>query len=246
MKQTLLAALAVAGLAAASPALAQQDQPRFTGDQIGQIQRKLNQLGFSSGHVDDIWGPETSGAVRNFQHKNGLAASGRLDEGTLRALGLTDITMPAAVAAGTVSGASAPAASTAPAAAASAAAAMPGGTSAPAASPASTAPAANRPAPAAPAAGATPPTAAPGSRDAAAAGGNNNQAVATTGANAPQPAAGANSFTQDEAQGRLTREGYANVSDLAKDDKGVWRGTAARDGKPVRVWLDYKGNIGQE
>ena len=80
----------------------------------------------------------------------------------------------------------------------------------------------------------------------AAAGGDNNQAVATTSANARQPAKGANSFTAGEAQGRIESEGYTTVSNLKKDNDGIWRGTASKNGASVSVWLDYKGNIGQQ
>lgn len=54
---------------------------------------------------------------------------------------------------------------------------------------------------------------------------------------------GANSFTEDQARSRLTDAGYTNVSGLAKDAKGVWRGTATHAGKSVKVGLDYKGNV---
>jgi len=81
---------------------------------------------------------------------------------------------------------------------------------------------------------------------AAAASGDRNQAVATTGANAAQPARGSNSFTEGEARGRLERSGFQGVGSLAKDDGGVWRGTATKDGRTVQVWLDYKGNAGQQ
>ena len=37
--------------------------------------------------------------------------------------------------------------------------------------------------------------------------------------------------------------GFANVSDLKKDDNGVWRGHAMKDGKSVEVSLDYQGNV---
>lgn len=77
-----------------------------------------------------------------------------------------------------------------------------------------------------------------------AAAGNHNQAVATNSANAAQPAAGSNSFTMGEAKARLERQGFANVSDLNKDDNGVWHGKAQKDGSSGNVWLDYKGNIG--
>ena len=80
----------------------------------------------------------------------------------------------------------------------------------------------------------------------AAAAGDRNQAVATTSANAPQPARGANSFTEGEARRRIESEGYSSVGALTKDDGGVWRGTATRNGQAARVWLDYKGSIGQD
>jgi protein CpxP len=80
--------------------------------------------------------------------------------------------------------------------------------------------------------------------DKAAASGNTNQAVATTNANASEPARGANSFTMGEAKSRLEKNGFADVSDLKKDDNGVWRGTGKKDGSAASVWLDYKGNTG--
>jgi putative membrane protein len=33
------------------------------------------------------------------------------------------------------------------------------------------------------------------------------------------------------------------VSALAKDDGGIWRGKAMKDGKAVDVSLDYEGNV---
>lgn len=78
----------------------------------------------------------------------------------------------------------------------------------------------------------------------AAASGNDNQAVATTAANAPAPAHGHNSFTQREAQRRITAHGFTLVHGLSKDENGVWRGTAQKDGASTAVWLDYKGNVG--
>ena len=75
---------------------------------------------------------------------------------------------------------------------------------------------------------------------------NNNQAVATTAVNAPQPAIGANSFTAAEARGRIERSGYTEVADLKKDGKGVWRGHGVKGSTNVSVWLDYKGNVGQQ
>lgn len=81
---------------------------------------------------------------------------------------------------------------------------------------------------------------------AAAASGDRNQAVTTTAANAARPARGNSSFTQAQARRRLERNGFQGVSALTKDAGGVWRGTATKDGQPVQVWLDYKGNTGQQ
>jgi hypothetical protein len=57
------------------------------------------------------------------------------------------------------------------------------------------------------------------------------------------PVAGANSFTEGEAKSRIEKMGFANVADLKKDDNGVWRGRAMKDGKMVDVSLDYQGNV---
>lgn len=57
------------------------------------------------------------------------------------------------------------------------------------------------------------------------------------------PAAGANSFTEGQAKSRLEAAGYSNVSGLAKDKDGVWRGKAAKGGKTMNVSLDYQGNV---
>jgi hypothetical protein len=77
-----------------------------------------------------------------------------------------------------------------------------------------------------------------------AAAGDHNQAVATTSTNASQPAHGANSFTMGEAKSRIEKDGFTDVSDLKKDDNGVWRGSAKKGGTVTGVWLDYKGNTG--
>ncbi len=57
------------------------------------------------------------------------------------------------------------------------------------------------------------------------------------------PVPGANSFTEGQARARIEERGFAQVTDLKKDDKGIWRGTAMKDGKSVAVALDYQGNI---
>jgi hypothetical protein len=98
----------------------------------------------------------------------------------------------------------------------------------------------------APAVATAPASAAPSSQETAAASGNSNQTVATTNANAPTPARGANSFTEGEARSKIESNGYSNVSGLTKDDNGVWRGNAQKGSQQAQVWLDYKGNVGQQ
>ena len=57
------------------------------------------------------------------------------------------------------------------------------------------------------------------------------------------PVAGANSFSESQAQARIEARGFTNVTGLKKDDQGVWRGQATKDGKSVSVALDYQGNV---
>ena len=57
------------------------------------------------------------------------------------------------------------------------------------------------------------------------------------------PKAGATSFTQNQARQHILHSGYAAVSGLTKGDDGVWRGVATKDGAPVSVALDFKGNV---
>ena len=56
-------------------------------------------------------------------------------------------------------------------------------------------------------------------------------------------APGSNSFTEGQARSRIEDRGFAQVRDLKKDDQGIWRGMAMKDGKSVAVALDYQGNI---
>jgi opacity protein-like surface antigen len=60
---------------------------------------------------------------------------------------------------------------------------------------------------------------------------------------ADAPVAGRNSFTEGEAKSRIEKMGFSNVTNLKKDEKGVWRGRAMKDGKAVDVSLDYQGNV---
>lgn len=69
-------------------------------------------------------------------------------------------------------------------------------------------------------------------------------AVATpSDQNTTAPVEGANSFTEDQAKERIVEAGYAEVTGLKLDDKGIWQAMATKDGKSVAVSLDYQGNI---
>jgi hypothetical protein len=57
------------------------------------------------------------------------------------------------------------------------------------------------------------------------------------------PVAGANSFTEGQAKSRIESNGFSNVSELRKDEQGVWRAKAMKDGRNVAVSLDFQGNV---
>jgi len=60
----------------------------------------------------------------------------------------------------------------------------------------------------------------------------------------PGPLAqGQNSFTRDEARSRIEQAGYSRVEGLIQDAQGLWHARAMRDGRPVNVALDYKGDV---
>ena len=61
--------------------------------------------------------------------------------------------------------------------------------------------------------------------------------------NPAAPVAGANSFTEGQAKSRIESSGYTNVSDLKKDDSGIWTGSAMKGGQKVNVRVDFQGNV---
>lgn len=74
--------------------------------------------------------------------------------------------------------------------------------------------------------------------------GSHNPAVKSAKAHTTAMAAkGRNSFTEAQAKGRIAKAGYTDVSALAKNENGVWQGTAMKAGAKVNVALDYKGNV---
>jgi len=42
----------------------------------------------------------------------------------------------------------------------------------------------------------------------------------------------------------MEQAGFVNVTELRKDDQGIWRGKAMQNGRPVTVGFDFKGNVG--
>ena len=72
----------------------------------------------------------------------------------------------------------------------------------------------------------------------------NNNAVNSPGQNnSNAPVAGRNSFTEGQAKSKIEDAGYTNVTELKKDDNGVWRGKASKSGSATAVSVDFQGNV---
>lgn len=81
---------------------------------------------------------------------------------------------------------------------------------------------------------------------AVAAGTAGNEAVDTTPTqDAAAPAAGASSFTEDQARGAFEKAGYAVAGPLTQTADGVWLGKATKGGVEATIGIDYKGAITQ-
>ncbi len=87
MKRSFLATIAICGLLAAAPVVAGGGMQKDSHS-VMQIQEKLKQQGFDVGETDGKWGPKTAEALKEFQQKEGLQASGELDQQTLDKLGV--------------------------------------------------------------------------------------------------------------------------------------------------------------
>jgi hypothetical protein len=46
-----------------------------------------------------------------------------------------------------------------------------------------------------------------------------------------------------QAQSRIEAAGYSDVTGLAKDKNGVWRGMATKNGTTGHVSVDYQGHV---
>ncbi|OYU92020.1 MAG: hypothetical protein CFE29_04050 [Bradyrhizobiaceae bacterium PARB1] len=73
--------------------------------------------------------------------------------------------------------------------------------------------------------------------------GPNNGAVNTEQKNSNAPVAGRNSFTEGQAKSAIEKAGYSNVTELKKDDNGVWRGKASKGGMTTGISVDFQGNV---
>jgi hypothetical protein len=74
--------------------------------------------------------------------------------------------------------------------------------------------------------------------------GPNNNAVNSPGQNnSNAPVAGRNSFTEGQAKSKIEEAGYSNVTELKKDDNGVWRGKASKGGSATSISVDFQGNV---
>jgi N-acetylmuramoyl-L-alanine amidase len=60
--------------------------PWFRGDDVRELQRRLNALGFEAGKEDGIFGPGTHVAVQEFQRNTGADVDGIVGPGTIEAL----------------------------------------------------------------------------------------------------------------------------------------------------------------
>ena len=74
--------------------------------------------------------------------------------------------------------------------------------------------------------------------------GPGNNAVNSSGQNnSNAPVAGHNSFTEGQAKSKIEDAGFNNVTELKKDDNGIWRGKASKGGTSASVSVDFQGNV---
>ena len=106
MRKLVIAAIAAVSLpalaaVAASGALAQEQRaaadvnmdavPMLNTEGVRKVQQALQKKGINPGPIDGVYGPLTKEAVRNFQDRYGIKATGDVDNQTLFALGEVDL-----------------------------------------------------------------------------------------------------------------------------------------------------------
>lgn len=72
---------------------------------------------------------------------------------------------------------------------------------------------------------------------------NNNAINSPAHSNSDAPVAGRNSFTEGQAKSKIEDAGYTSVTELKKDDNGIWRGKASKGGSATAVSVDFQGNV---
>jgi peptidoglycan hydrolase-like protein with peptidoglycan-binding domain len=65
------------------------DYPVISGSVAAEAQAELRRRGYYDGAVDGVIGPRTRNAIAAFQDDAGLATTGRLNNSTLSALGIS-------------------------------------------------------------------------------------------------------------------------------------------------------------
>ena len=70
-----------------------------------------------------------------------------------------------------------------------------------------------------------------------------NNAVNSEQKNSNAPVVGRNSFTEGQAKTAIEKAGYSNVTELKKDENGVWRGRASKGGAVTGISVDFQGNV---
>ena len=87
---------------------------------------------------------------------------------------------------------------------------------------------------------------APSTNPTPSAGTSANPNANATGAGNASLERGANSFTEGQARRRIEDRGYTNVDQLHKDQNSIWQAEATKDGRRVRVGVDFRGNVVEE
>ena len=106
MKKLVIAAVAALSLLAlaaiaATPTLAQDQRaaadvnmdavPTLNSEGVRKVQQALQKRGINAGPIDGVYGPLTKEAVRIFQDRYGIKATGEVNNQTLFALGEVDL-----------------------------------------------------------------------------------------------------------------------------------------------------------
>jgi len=53
-------------------------------------------------------------------------------------------------------------------------------------------------------------------------------------------------LTEEQIRNQLEHEGYRQIAMLSRGSDGMWHGSATKDGAPVKVSIDARGNIAKD